>query len=163
MLWLMAIRYRVEPTACESVRDGERVPLGSSSDGEQHYLHVVHLPGHTKGSIALHYPQMQALFTGDFLYNCGHGGSLLDWLPTSSVPDYLSSCGKMVGWLDENELVKIYGGHFDYGFSASYGVQLLEQYMDSRGCAINRLPPACCSFFTWLFFTVGCFRCCPCG
>jgi glyoxylase-like metal-dependent hydrolase (beta-lactamase superfamily II) len=40
------------------VRDGEVLAFGGGA-------HVVHTPGHTDGSIALHLPGPRVLFTGD--------------------------------------------------------------------------------------------------
>ena len=38
--------------------------------GGGQYLEIMHIPGHSKGSIAVHYPQQRILFTGCVLmYN----------------------------------------------------------------------------------------------
>jgi glyoxylase-like metal-dependent hydrolase (beta-lactamase superfamily II) len=36
-------------------------------------LNVVHTPGHSPGSITLHWPAAEALFTGDVIFNNGLG------------------------------------------------------------------------------------------
>ena len=33
--------------------------------GGGEYLEILHVPGHTKGSIVIYYPQQQILFTGN--------------------------------------------------------------------------------------------------
>ena len=36
------------------------------------YLEILHVPGHTKGSIVIYYPQQQILFTGNLMFcACG--------------------------------------------------------------------------------------------
>jgi glyoxylase-like metal-dependent hydrolase (beta-lactamase superfamily II) len=46
------------------VRDGDVLPFGGGA-------HVVHTPGHTAGSIALHLPGPRVLFTGDTVAESG--------------------------------------------------------------------------------------------
>ena len=62
-----------------SVRDGETVAVGRAQ------LSVIHLPGHTPGSIALLYDDPQGtphLFTGDSLFPGGPGRSTPETFPT---------------------------------------------------------------------------------
>lgn len=66
--------YGVPPTECTPIPDGYRLNLGDEND----QLEIMHVPGHTPGSILCYYPKKKALFTGDFVYECGHGGSLYD-------------------------------------------------------------------------------------
>ncbi|WP_214107342.1 MBL fold metallo-hydrolase [Acrocarpospora catenulata] len=58
------------PVPVRPVEHGERVPFGVLS------LEVVHLRGHTPGSIALHYPGH--IFTGDSLFPGGVGNTQKD-------------------------------------------------------------------------------------
>lgn len=51
----------VEPT--RRLVDGDTIDLGNQS------LTVLHLPGHTPGSIALHDQANRTLFTGDVVYD----------------------------------------------------------------------------------------------
>ncbi|CAF4969760.1 unnamed protein product, partial [Rotaria socialis] len=64
----------------------------------------IHVPGHTQGSIVCYYPKKKALFTGDLIYECGHGPILADWLPPSSARDYLRSSNRMLDWLQETDI-----------------------------------------------------------
>lgn len=62
--WLThRLMFRVAPCSVDCrVKDGDVIEaLGG--------LHVVHTPGHTPGSIALHQPERQILFCGDALFN----------------------------------------------------------------------------------------------
>ena len=96
-------------------------------------------------------------FAGDFLYECGTGGGLLDWLPTSCVRDYVRSAGRMIDWLEEKEIEAVYPGHFGV-LKPGRAQQLLQEYVDSReGGSCSASCMQCC---TKLFFQLGCFRCC---
>ncbi|CAF1517786.1 unnamed protein product, partial [Didymodactylos carnosus] len=95
-------QYEVPSTKCEPILDGHRIDLGAGDE-----VTVLHVPGHTRGSIVCYYPKEKSLFTGDFVYDCGHGGNLFDWLPTSSVQEYLRSANRMLDWLQEHDIDKI--------------------------------------------------------
>lgn len=124
-------------------------------------LEILHVPGHTKGSIAVYYSARQALFSGDFVYECGDGAALIDWLPTSSASDYVRSADMMAGWFSDHPDVTVYPGHFSR-LSSNRAVQLLRQYMRSKDDACGRCCTHCMQRTTAVFFMCGCFRCCPC-
>ena len=123
----VATEYRVPPTRCSPIANGHRVNLGA--DGDE--IEIIHVPGHTPGSIVCYYPRKRALFTGDFVYDCGHGSSLYDWTERASIPDYIKSAKYMIHWLDEHEIDNIYPGH-DRVLNTNYVTQLLEQYIDAK-------------------------------
>ena len=148
--------YKVPNTTCQALRDGDRIDLG---DGE--HLDIMHVPGHTRGSIAIYNPSREELFTGDFVYECGVGSGLLDWLPTSSVHDYVDSASRMIGWLAEKDIRTIYPGHF--GITKTQTVsRLLQEYVQDRNTACARCCGSCMQASTWAYFLLGCFRICPC-
>ena len=151
-----ACKYKVPPTQCHGLRDGDVIDLGGGD-----HLQVVHVPGHTKGSIALYYPNKAALFTGDFVYECGGGSNLLDWLPTSSVPEYVSSARRMLDWLSEHPVDVVYPGHFQT-LSGTRVRALLSEYLATKENCCSRGCASCLQATTWLYFLIGCFRCCPC-
>jgi glyoxylase-like metal-dependent hydrolase (beta-lactamase superfamily II) len=62
------------------------------------------VPGHTQGSIVCYYQKEKAVLTDDFIDECGHAVNLIDWLPTSSVRDYLRSSNRMLDWLQEADI-----------------------------------------------------------
>ncbi|MEV4621454.1 MBL fold metallo-hydrolase [Asanoa sp. NPDC049573] len=71
--------YRVEPAPLTRVlADQERIDLGGR------VLTVMHLPGHTPGSMALFEERTGVLFSGDVIYD----DDPIDSLPDSSIPDY---------------------------------------------------------------------------
>jgi glyoxylase-like metal-dependent hydrolase (beta-lactamase superfamily II) len=75
--------YRVPPMTVDRVLDdGDRVDLGG-----RRVLTVLHLPGHTPGSITLLEEHTGTLFSGDVVYD----GALIDDLPNSDVAAYRRS------------------------------------------------------------------------
>lgn len=66
-------------------------------------LTVFHMPGHSRGSICLHDRENKLLFTGDVVYD----GHMIDWLPYSHVSDYISSCERLVGLVDSEQVTVI--------------------------------------------------------
>ena len=130
--------------------------------GADDELIVLHVPGHTSGSVACYYPKEKSLFTGDFVYDCGDGANLLDWLPTSSVQAYLNSANRMIDWLDEHDIDKIYPGHFRILNNKNRVKEILEQYINSKDDWCSKSTASCLQILTRSFFKFGCFRCCPC-
>ena len=147
--------YKVPATACTGVRDGEQIDLG-----EGDYLQIIHTPGHTKGSISIYRPSKRHLFTGDFVYDCGPGSGLLDWLPTSCVRDYLHSARSMLNFMQDNELVAVFPGHFK-ACSGERAAELLNEYVEAREDG-SICGATCLQALTFTYFLLGCFRCCPC-
>ncbi|MEU4238884.1 MBL fold metallo-hydrolase [Actinoplanes sp. NPDC026619] len=95
--------YRVEPmTVRRTLDDGDRVDLGGR------VLTVLHLPGHTPGSIALLEERTGTLFSGDIIYD----GGLIDDLPNSDVPAYRRSMEFLAG-LDVSVVHPGHGHSFD--------------------------------------------------
>lgn len=59
------------------------------------------MPGHSRGSICLHDRENKLLFAGDVVYD----GHMIDWLPYSHVSDYISSCERLVGLVDSEQVI----------------------------------------------------------
>lgn len=76
-------------------RQGDVINLGNRQ------LTVLHMPGHSRGSICLHDRENKLLFTGDVVYD----GHMIDWLPYSHVSDYISSCERLVGLVDSEQVL----------------------------------------------------------
>lgn len=147
--------YKVPPTFCTGLMDGERIDLG----GED-YLDIIHTPGHTKGSITIYRPSKQQLFTGDFVYECGHGSGLLDWLPNSCVKDYVGSARRMLDFVQDKQVAAVFPGHFQ-SCTGTRIEQLLSDYVDTKDNGCSVCCATCMQASTWGFFLLGCFRCCP--
>ena len=152
-----ANRYQVPATPCQPLRDGDRIELGG---GE--YLEVLHVPGHSKGSVAIYYPSKRELFTGDMVYECGFGGNLIDWLPSSSVTAFVNSAERILDLLQDKEVDRVFPGHFE-PLTSQRTQELLHEYVDTKD---NNYSKCCSSFLqavTWTYFCMGCFRCCACS
>ena len=80
--------YRLQPvTVTHRLQDGQRIDLGGR------VLTVLHLPGHTPGSIALLEELTGVLYSGDVIYD----GYLVDDLPESDVEAYRRSMAVLAG------------------------------------------------------------------
>lgn len=117
-------RYRMRaapPTRC--VEDGETVDLGDR------VLEIVHLPGHSAGSIGLLERATGILFSGDAIYE----GTLVADLPGGSREDYLRTMER----LRELPIRIVHPGHH-----ASFGretlLRLIEGYLRSSGAPSTR-------------------------
>ena len=111
-------RYRLKPAKrARVVEDGDIVDTGDRS------FEVMHLPGHSPGSIGLWEKATGTLFSGDALYD----GPLLDQLEDSSVPDYIRTMER----LRDLPVRVVHGGH-DPSFSRDRMIALIDNYLASR-------------------------------
>lgn len=108
--------------ATRLLQDGEVIDLGDRR------FEVIHLPGHSPGSIALWEAATGILFSGDVVYE----GELLDNAYHSDVGQYVASMER----LREMPVRVVHAGHF-----ASFGrdrmVELVDDYLAGRrapGC-----------------------------
>ncbi|GGO18489.1 MBL fold metallo-hydrolase [Micromonospora parathelypteridis] len=107
--------YRVEPmTLNRTLDDGDRIDLGGRA------LTVLHLPGHTPGSIALLEERTGTLYSGDIIYE----GYLIDNLPNSDVADYRRS----MEFLADLDVSVVHPGHGD-SFGRTRLRPLAEAYL----------------------------------
>jgi glyoxylase-like metal-dependent hydrolase (beta-lactamase superfamily II) len=110
--------YRVVPTTpTRQVRDGEILDLG-----DRHF-EVLHLPGHSPGSMGLWEEETRTLFSGDAIYD----GTLIDLLPDSSIPDYIETMKR----LRETPASVVHGGH-EESFGRERLLELIDAYLESR-------------------------------
>ena len=118
------------PKSCLPVGDGDVIDLGDRT------LTVLHLPGHSPGSIALFEPDRGALFSGDVVYDLREGEELLDSISGANVPDYVDSLTR----LGDLPVSVVYPGH-----GAPFGrrrlLELIHAYVDSRSVTARRTPP----------------------
>lgn len=84
--------------ATRTLAEGDHVDLGDR------VLEVLHVPGHSPGSIALWEERAGALFTGDVIYD---SGTLLDDLEGSNITDYRGSLERLLSLPVE----VVYSGH----------------------------------------------------
>lgn len=100
--------------ATRLLRDGDVIDLGNR------HFEVLHLPGHSPGSIGLWDPGTGTLFSGDAVYD----GPLLDALPGSDVSAYL----RTVERLRLLPVRVVHGGH-DASFGRERLLKLLDDYV----------------------------------
>jgi glyoxylase-like metal-dependent hydrolase (beta-lactamase superfamily II) len=114
-------RYRLRPARhVVALRDGDGVDTG-----DRHF-EVLHLPGHSPGSIGLWEAKTGTLFSGDAVYD----GPLLDQLDGSDVSDYIRTMQR----LRALPVQVVHGGH-DASFGRERLIELIDTYLSSRSAA----------------------------
>jgi glyoxylase-like metal-dependent hydrolase (beta-lactamase superfamily II) len=109
--------YRVRPAKpTRSLADGDTVDLGDRT------LTVLHLPGHTPGSIALFDENDGTLFSGDVIYD----DDLLDSLPGSDPEQYANSLRR----LRDLPVRLTHPGH-EHSFGQDRLHHLIDDYLSS--------------------------------
>lgn len=115
--------YRVRPARLSvQLDEGDRIDLG------ERVFSVLHLPGHSPGSIGLYDERNGVLFAGDAVYD----GELIDDLEHSNVESY---CGTMER-LARLPVSVVHAGHYD-SFGQARLRQLVDQYLTGKrrpGC-----------------------------
>jgi glyoxylase-like metal-dependent hydrolase (beta-lactamase superfamily II) len=109
-----------EPT--QILQEGDVIDLGDRA------LEVLHLPGHSTGSIALYDKKSQSLFSGDVIYD----GEILDELHCSDVPSYIHSYER----LEKLPIDIVYPGHYNI-FGKDRYLNIIADYLNLRrqpGC-----------------------------
>jgi glyoxylase-like metal-dependent hydrolase (beta-lactamase superfamily II) len=104
-------------TVTEIVREGNIVDLGNR------HFEVLHLPGHSPGSIGLWEAVSGTLFSGDAIYD----GPLLDEIGGADIPTYVRTMKR----LRELPVQVIHAGH-DRSFGRERLVELVDAYLAKR-------------------------------
>jgi glyoxylase-like metal-dependent hydrolase (beta-lactamase superfamily II) len=134
--WIAADHFNCLPHAgftVEEYRFNAAVPTHVLQEGHvidlgDRALEVLHLPGHSTGSIALYDPKAQALFSGDVIYD----GELLDELHCSHIPSYIHSYER----LEKLPVDIVYPGHYEI-FGRDRYLNIIGDYLNLRrqpGC-----------------------------
>lgn len=114
--------YALQPvTPTRLLRDGDLLSLGDRE------LRVLHLPGHTAGSLGLHDAANRILFTGDVVYD---PPALLDDLHDSDRDAYLRSMRRLL----ELDVAVVHAGHGD-SFDGARLRALAHDYVKHGGTA----------------------------
>lgn len=111
--------------ATRLLRDGDTIDLGDR------IFEVIHLPGHSPGSIALWEEETGTLFSGDTIYD----GPLIDNFYHSVVADYVASMER----LRTIPARVIHAGHFN-SFGNARLQELIDDYIAGKraaGCPSN--------------------------
>lgn len=110
--------YRIRPArVTEIVAEGDMVDIGDRR------FEVLHLPGHSPGSIGLWEAATGTLFSGDAIYD----GPLLDELDHSDIPAYVRTMKR----LRELPVNVVHAGH-DPSFGRERLVELCDAYLKER-------------------------------
>jgi glyoxylase-like metal-dependent hydrolase (beta-lactamase superfamily II) len=99
------------------VDEGDFVDIGNRQ------FEVLHLPGHTPGSIGLWESHTGILFSGDAIYD----GPLLDELDESDIGDYCQTMERLL----ELPVTVVHAGH-DPSFGRARLQQIATDYLDRR-------------------------------
>lgn len=111
--------FRIVPAPLtEFLDEGDVVDLGDRK------FTVLHLPGHSPGSIALLDEHNGEFFSADAMYD----GGIVDDVPTSNVASYLGTMKRLV----ELDIAVGYGGHGP-DFDRKRMREIAEAYIASRG------------------------------
>lgn len=95
--------------------EGDVIDLGNR------VFQVLHLPGHSPGSIALWEKRTGILFSGDTVYD----GDLYDSAYHSDLDDYRNSLSR----LRELPVERIHAGHYG-SFNSARMTEIIDQYLD---------------------------------
>ena len=107
------------------VDDGDAIDLGDR------YFHIVHVPGHSPGSVAIFEPKTGIILTGDAIYD----GVLYDHL-FHSVPDHLVQSLHKLLLLDFSV---VHAGHFD-SFDKTRAEIITREYLDGKRSMLCPAP-----------------------
>ncbi len=108
-------------TLTRVLREGDVVDLGDRS------FEVLHLPGHTPGSIGMWDEGTGTLFSGDAVYLLD---PLIDQAPESNIPDYVETMHRLA----EFPVRIVHAGH-DWSFGHDDLVARCRDYIERRGNA----------------------------
>jgi glyoxylase-like metal-dependent hydrolase (beta-lactamase superfamily II) len=110
-------RYAVRSASAAALDEGDVLDLG-----DRHF-EVLHLPGHTPGSLGLWEATSGTLFSGDAIYD----GPLLDTLPESDLVAYVSTMKR----LRELPVRVVHGGH-EQSFGRERLIEIVDAYLAAR-------------------------------
>jgi glyoxylase-like metal-dependent hydrolase (beta-lactamase superfamily II) len=109
--------YAVRSADAQPLDEGDVVDLGDRS------FEVLHLPGHTPGSLGLWEAATGTLFSGDAIYD----GPLLDDLPESDLGAYATTMKR----LRELPVTVVHGGH-EPSFGRERMVEIADAWLATR-------------------------------
>lgn len=99
------------------ISHGDIIDLGDKA------FEVIHLPGHSSGSIGLYDHKTGRFFSGDVVYD----GELLDQLPDSVIEDYVTSMERLL----ELRVEETHPGHYR-SFDRTHLHKLVTQYIEDK-------------------------------
>jgi glyoxylase-like metal-dependent hydrolase (beta-lactamase superfamily II) len=115
--------FNLRQFACPPAPPGRRVGEGDIIDLGDRVFEVLHLPGHSPGSIGLWEAATGILFSGDAIYD----GPLLDEISGSDIPTYIETMRR----LERLPAAVVHAGH-DPSFDGEKLRQLAREYLRRR-------------------------------
>ncbi|MCU1366554.1 MAG: fold metallo-hydrolase [Ilumatobacteraceae bacterium] len=115
--------FVVETYRQRAARVTRHIDEGDVVDIGDRHFEVLHLPGHSPGSIGLWETATGTLFSGDAIYD----GPLLDELPESDIADYCRTMERLLTL----PVTVVHGGH-DPSFGRDRLRELARAYLDRR-------------------------------
>jgi len=126
--WFDPRTYEVQPAPPTQVlSDGDVIDLGSRA------FEVVHIPGHSPGSVALWEAKSGTFFTGDVVHN-GENGIGKFVLYHSNEDDYVRSIER----IRDFPVTVVHAGHFD-SFGRKRYLEVVDEYIERKrnpGCPV---------------------------
>jgi glyoxylase-like metal-dependent hydrolase (beta-lactamase superfamily II) len=116
-------RWRVEEFRIQSTVPTKHLEAGQVLDLGDRVFEVMHLPGHSVGSIGLWEAATGTLFSGDAIYD----GPLLDELEGSNIADYVATMKR----LKQLPVNVVHGGH-DPSFGRARMIEICDAYLAWR-------------------------------
>ena len=115
--------YQLSSLVCPPAPATRRVEEGDVIDLGDRVFEILHLPGHSPGSIGLWEVSSATLFSGDAIYD----GPLLDELPGSDIQTYVRTMRRLARLPART----VHAGH-DPSFNGERLRQLAQEYLDRR-------------------------------
>jgi len=111
-------KYQVKAAPPTSLlKDSDIINLGDRS------LEVLHLPGHSPGTIGLYDPECKILFSSDALYD----GKLYDNVYHSDIPVFIDTMKRLLTL----PVSCVHGGHYD-SFNQKHMHALIHSYIQAK-------------------------------
>lgn len=141
----MATKY--PQTKLIEIMDGQVIDLGNRA------LKMIHIPGHTSGSLAILDCKNRALFAGDSV-QMGH---IFMFGPNREPDKYEASLDKLIALVNEYDV--IYASHDEYKLAANYASLVKEAWkkvrneeasyeiIDLFGNKVKSYTLECCGFY----------------
>jgi glyoxylase-like metal-dependent hydrolase (beta-lactamase superfamily II) len=115
--------YELSTLICPPAPATRRVEEGDVIDLGDRVFEILHLPGHSPGSMGLWESSSATLFSGDAIYD----GPLLDELPGSDIQTYVRTMRRLA----RLPARIVHAGH-DPSFDGARLRQLVQEYLDRR-------------------------------
>ncbi len=115
--------FSADAYAVAACPQAKRLQHGDVVDLGDRAFEVLHLPGHSSGSVGLFDPRAAQFFSGDVVYD----GELLDELEDSVIDDYLVSMERLLQLAAD----EVRPGHY-HSFDRRRLRELIRRYLDAR-------------------------------